>query len=466
MTSLGPDLPDTLHPEGDWRWTFSYHPMNVSIERAEGVYLYDRDGKRYFDASGGPMAVNLPHNHPRMKRAIAEQLDRYAYTHPVLADPKRAEFCQLLADVTPGDLDYSYLVSGGSEAVETAFKIARQAQLNRGLHEKYKIIGHHDSYHGMTLATQAVSAQPAAQRRFEPMLPKWPCVRQYSDFDRPPGTSRDEWGVVCAQALETVIHYAGAQSVAAFIATPHGCGPDYGVVPPRTYWETIRDICDRYDVLLIADEVVTGFGRTGEWFAMEHFGVLPDLMTMAKGISSCYVPFGAVSVSAEINRPFAEGAYLVHGFTSGGNPLACAAGCEVIRILREERLIENCRTQSELLFSYRDRLLEHPTVRDVRGWGLFMVLELIKDKKTLEFFDREQEAEKLWQALALRNGLVLYGSLYGPRRQPAFRRGIPAWISPPLSITADELTDLMERLERTLTEWEAVVLPGSAVKTA
>ena len=143
-----------------------------------------------------------------------------------------------------------------------------------------------------------------------------------------------------------------------------------------------------------------------------------------------------------------------------------AAGCEVIHILREEKLIENCVEQSEVLFSYRESLLAHPTVRDVRGWGLFMVLELIKDKDTLEFFDRDQQAEKLWQAVALRNGLVMYGSLYGPRRQPAFKRGIPAWISPPLSITADELRDLMDRLSTTLDEWESMVLGETMASAA
>ena len=458
MTTLGQNLPDSLHAHGDWQHAFSYHAMDVPIAKADGVYLYDDAGNRYFDASGGPMAINLPHNHPRMKAAIAAQMERYSYTHPVLADPLRAEYCRMLSEVTPGDLDHIYLVSGGSEAVETAFKIARQAQINRKFTDKYKIVSHHESYHGMTIATLAASGSPSSQRPFVPLLPKWPHIRQYSDFDRPPGTSRDEWGVVCAKALETAIYYEGPQSVAAFIATPHGAGSDYGVVPPKTYWQTIRDICDRYDVLLIADEVVTGFGRTGRWFAMEHFDVVPDLMTMAKGISSCYVPFGAVAVSKAINAPFEAGAAFVHGFTNGGHPLACAAGREALRIIRDEHLIENCRKQSEVLFSYRDSLLAHPSVRDVRGWGLFLVIELIKNKETLEFFGREQEAEKLFQAVALKNGLVMYGALYGPRRQPAFRRGLPSWISPPLSITTEQVHDLMRRLDDTLSEWESIVL--------
>jgi len=459
MDIAGQNLPDYQNPEGDYRHVFSYHPMNVPIARAEGVYIFDEDGNRYFDASGGPMAVNLPHNHPRMKAAISAQLENYTYTHPVMADPLRAKFCRMMAEITPGNLDHMYLVSGGSEAVETAFKAARQAQIARGHPDKYKIVSHHDSYHGMSLATLAASGSPGSQRPFVPMLPKWPHIRQYSDFDCPEGMSREEWGVECAKALEVAIHYEGPQTVAAFLATPHGCGADYAVVPPQSYWRTIRDICDRYDVLLIADEVVTGFGRTGEWFAMEHYDVLPDIMTVAKGISSCYVPFGAVAVSAELNQPFEAGdAHFVHGFTNGGHPLACAAGCELIDIIRDEQLLENCRKQSELLFSYKDSLLSHPSVKDVRGWGLMMVLELVKDKDTMEFFDSSLEAEKLYQAIALKHGLVMYGSLFGARRQPAFRRGLPSWISPPLSITADELQDMLQRLDDTLTEWESVVL--------
>jgi adenosylmethionine-8-amino-7-oxononanoate aminotransferase len=179
---------------------------------------------------------------------------------------------------------------------------------------------------------------------------------------------------------------------------------------------------------------------------------------MAKGISSCYIPFGAVAVSEAINAPFEDGAYFVHGFTSGGHPLACAAGIELINIVRDENLLDNCRTQGERLFGHRDRLLEHPTVKDVRGWGLMLVLELVSDKQSMEFFDPDQRAEHLFQALAMKNGLVMYGTLYGPRRQPAFRRGLPAWISPPLSITGAQVDDLIDRLDSTLTEWESTLL--------
>ena len=458
-STQGLNLPDYQKIEGDYRHAFSYHPMNVKIARAEGVYIFDDEGNRYFDVSGGPFSVNLPQNHPRMKAAITKQLDKYAFTHPALADPLRAGYSRKLSEITPGNLDHIYLVSGGSEAVETALKIARQTQISRGHPDKYKIVSLHDSYHGMTLATMAASGSPGAHRPFMPMLPKWPHIRQYSDFDRPEGVSREEWGITCANALETTIHYEGAQSVAAFLATPHGCGADYALVPPASYWQTIREICDRYNVLLIIDEVATGFGRTGEWFAMDHFDIDPDIMTMAKGISSSYVPFGAVAVSSEINAPFEAGdAHFVHGFTNGGHPLACAAGSELIDIIRDEKLLENCRKQSEVLFSYREQLLAHPTVRDVRGWGMMMVLELVKDKETMEFFDVSLEAEKLYSTITLKHGLVMYWSLHGPRREKAFKRGVPSWVSPPLSITTDEVHDMIGRMDSALTEWESTVL--------
>lgn len=249
------------------------------------------------------------------------------------------------------------------------------------------------------------------------------------------------------------INYAGPHTVAAYIGTPYGAGSDYGVVPPREYWVAIREICDRYDVLLIADEVVTGFGRTGRWFAMEHFGVTADIMTTAKGISSMYVPLGAVTVSDRVNEPFKQRAF-VHGFTSGGHGLACVAGLKAIEIIEQDRLLENSRRVGEHLFSYRDRILAHPTIKDVRGRGLLMASELVKDKSTMEFFGREEHAEHRFQSIALQHGLVLYGTLYGARRAPAMLRGIPSMFAPPLCITEEQVDDMMERFDATLTEWE------------
>lgn len=448
------NLPEMLKPEGEWRNVFSYHPMEVELARAEGVYLYDDKGNRYIDASGGPMAVNLGHNDPRMKAAIAAQMDDYSYVHPVLANRRRAELCNAVASVTPPPLNATYVVSGGSEAVETAMKIARQYHVATGNPGKYKIIACHESYHGMTLATMALSGNPRMTQHFEPMLPKWPHIQQYSDYLKPESMDREDWAVVCAQNLERAIHFEGPETVAAFIVTPHGCGPEYGVVAPTAYWREIRRICDEYDVLLIDDEVITGFGRTGRWFGLDHFGVVPDIMVFGKGIGSCYEPLAAVTVHDRVDAPFKDGAYFVHGFTYGGHPLACVAGVKVIEILKADKLVEASAAKSERLFRQRDRLLAHPSVADVRGWGLFMVLELVETKSPRAYFAPDRKAEELWQSITLANGLVLYSTLYGPRRRPLFSRGLPTWISPPLTIAPAEIDDMIDRLDRSLGAWE------------
>ena len=455
MSSLDLEkLSSYIKPEGKWKNIFSYHPYDIELAKAEGIHLYDTNGKQYIDASGGPMAVNIGHNNPRIKKSIADQLDLFNYVHPIFSNGPKADFCDKIASVAPGSLNASYLVSGGSEAVDTAMKLVRQAQIARGFKDKHKILSNHESYHGMTLATLAVSGNASSQTPFENMLKRYPQIKQYSDHNRPAQISREEWGVLCAQELEQAIHYAGPKTVAAYLATPHGAGCDYGVVPPTSYWETIREICDHYDVYLIIDEVVTGFGRTGKWFGMEHFNVQADVMTTAKGISGMYAPLGAVTVSDEINKLFTSGAYFIHGFTSGGHPVAVAAGSTTIDVLRDDRLVENAAAMESVLFAHKDKLLAHPTVKDIRGWGLFMVGELVKNKDDMTFFYSDQQAEKLFQQLALKNGLALYGTLYGARRQPATRRGLPFWISPPLSINAEQINDMMSRLDDTLSEWE------------
>jgi adenosylmethionine-8-amino-7-oxononanoate aminotransferase len=446
----------TIENEVTWDNVFSYHPMPVELASAEGVFLFDIDGERYFDASGGPFAVSMGHGHPRLTKAIAEQLSSYAYVHPMLGNRRRADLCDRIAEVAPKGMGASYLVSGGSEAVETAIKIARQYHVARGNGGKHKFISNYESYHGMTLATMSLSGSPGTTRHYDPMMLQWPKIEQYSDYRKPEGMSRDEWGVLTARELEKVILYHSADSVAAFIATPHGCGSDYGVVPPDAYWREIRRICDENDILFIADEVVTGFGRTGKWFGMDHFSVDPDMIAFAKGVSSSYVPLGGVIVSDAVNEVFNKGVGFVHGFTNGGNALACAVGCAVIEAIREDGLLEAVREREAQLFSYRDRLLAHPNVADVRGWGLFMVLELVKpdpDGKR-NFFDPQDQAELKFQTAMLRNGVAMYSTLYGPNRRPVMQRGLPMWIAPAFTISETEMSEMMDRIDRALHQWE------------
>ena len=446
------NLPSAMEPVGIWDNVFSSHPFDVELASAKGIYLYAADGRRYIDATGGPMAVNIGHGEPRVTEAIAAQAQAYAYCHPYLANRKRAEFCAELAAETPGDLNTSFLVCGGSEAVETAMKIARQFHVLTGNPGKHQVIGCYESYHGMTLAAMSLSGNPAYEKIFKPMLPDWPHIQQYSDYRKPAGMDRDEWAVSCAAELEQAINQAGAENVAAFIATPIGCGSDYGLFAPAKYWQEVRRICDEKEVLLIADEVVTGFGRTGRWFAMMHHDVVPDMMVTAKGISSATAPLGACTVNNRIKAAF-QNTPLLHGFTYQGHPLSCAAGLAVLNVLREDQLIECSRSLGEHLHGYREMLLAHPTVADVRGRGLFLVMELVEGKETRIYFEAERGAEHLYQAIALKHGLAFYSSLYGSRRG-VVQRGLPMWVCPPLTITRDELDDLMTRLDHTLSEWE------------
>jgi adenosylmethionine-8-amino-7-oxononanoate aminotransferase len=455
MATARHDEPSLREPEGMWETVFSYQPFTPVLERAEGIYLYDTAGNRYIDASGGPMAVNLGHGDRRVIEAITKQAEKFAYCHPTLSNQPRAALCERISSVAPGDLNTSYLVSGGSEAVETALKLARQYHLACGNPQKHLVISRWESYHGMTLGALSVAGGTGNRHTFDPMLQHWPHIRQPSALGRLAGMSVEDYALHCAEELEEAIHYAGAQNVAAFLATPVGAGEDYGFVPPAAYWQRLRDICDRYDVLLIADEVVTGFGRTGTWFAMEHFGVQADIMTTAKGISSLYMPLGAVTVSDKVNEPFCHGrARFMHGFTNAGHALACAAGLAVIDILEQDGLIDNSAEIGGYLHAQKERLLQHPSIIDVRGRGLLLVAELVSNKHTMEFFPPEAQAETTLHAIALQHGLALYGTLYGPRRPDAHKRGLPLFLAPPLCITRAQVDELLDALDSTLTEWE------------
>lgn len=438
-----------------WQHVISpFHPLDVQMEHAEGIYIFDTEGRRYIDVAGGPMATSVGHNDKRMKQAIIKQLNKYPYGHPALIRSKIPELCSAIASVAPGDLNVTTLATSGSDAVESAIKLARSYHAASDNIGKYKVISNYDSYHGMTLATQSLSGNPGLMQQHEPMLPKWHHIHQYSDHSKPKGIGRDEWGKICAQELERTIYFEGPDTVAAYIATPVGSGSDYGLVAPISYWQEIRRICDEYNVLLIADEVVTGFGRTGKWFGMEHFDIQADIMTMAKGISSSYVPLAAVTISDRINQVFLDGADYMGGFTHSGHALSCTAGIEAINILKTDDLVNRSAVLGARLHECRARLLAHPSVADIRGQGLFMVLELVKSKETRDFFAPDIQAENLLQQTAIDNGLVLYCTLYTRQQRPLHRRGMLKLIAPPLSITEAELEEMVDRIDKTLTDWE------------
>ena len=457
MTSSTDTLPGFKPTAGKWTRVFADHPFDVTLDRAEGIYLYDTAGHRYIDASGGALATSIGAGDPRVLSAMTRQAARFTYVTPAMANEPRADLCERIARLMPGTLKTTYLVSGGSEAVEAALKLARQFYLTTGKPTKTRIIGTWEGYHGMTLGALSVAGGPAYRTPFDPMLPHAPHVRHYRrPIERPLGMSEDEWGRVCARELEEMIQYVGAENVAGFIATPVGGGKDYGLVPPPSYWTTVREICDRHDVLLIADEVVTGFGRTGVWFGMQHFGVLPDIMVTGKGISSTYFPVGAVTVNDRVNEPFAQGTHFIHGHTHQGNPIGCATTLAVLDVIEQDGLVGNAAEVGAYLHRLlEERILPHRPVAALRGKGLLAILELVRDKATMEFPPKSAEPERAFQALSFRNGLSFYTTLYGPRRPgAATRRGVPIFISPALCISLDQVDDLVERLDRTIREWD------------
>jgi adenosylmethionine-8-amino-7-oxononanoate aminotransferase len=452
-------LPGLKPAEGKWARVFSSHPFDLTLERSEGVYLYDTAGNRYLDVSGGALATSIGAGDPRVLEAMRRQAERFVYVTPAMANAPRAELCERIARLTPGTLNTSYLVSGGSEAVETAIKLSRQYHLATGRPNKAKVIGTWDSYHGMTLGALSVAGGPGYRTAFDPQLNAFPHIRHYRrPTERPLGVSVEDWGRTCAHELEEMIHYLGPDNVAAFIATPVGAGKDYGLIPPPSYWATIREICDRYQVLLIADEVVTGFGRTGRWFAMEHFEVVPDLLVTGKGISSLYFPMGAVTVSDQVNEPFAAGTYFIHGHTHMGNPIGCATTLAVLEVIEQDGLVANSAAVGDYLHGLlRERILPRRSIADLRGKGLLAILELVRDKETMEFPPASEEPEHLFQAVAYKHGLSFYLSLYGPRRPSAMKRGVPLFITPPLCLTRGQADELVERLDRVVEEWERIL---------
>ncbi len=423
------------------------------LVRGEGVWVEDETGKRYLDAVAGIAVVNVGHGRARVAEAMRRQAATLAYCiSNIFANEPARDLADRLGRLTPGDLKHFQFTSGGSEATEVAIKLARQYHLERGRPDKHVVIGRQQSYHGATLGALSVGGMPARRKKFEPLLLDFPRMAPNYCYRCPFGKTYPGCELECARDLEDVIRRTGADRVAAFIAEPvvgAACG---ATVPPREYFPIVREVCDRYDVLFIADEVITGLGRTGRNFAIEHWGVTPDLLTMAKGLSGGYAPLGAVAISDKVADVFrAGGAAFDHIFTYGANPLAAAAGCEVLDILVEERLVERAAGLSEGFFARGRRLLDHPIVGDVRGLGLLMGVELVRDPETRLPFPPERKAAAVVAAEALRRGLVLYPSS-GTADGVA---GDHFLVCPPLTITESELDLLFAILDTSLAAAEA-----------
>jgi adenosylmethionine-8-amino-7-oxononanoate aminotransferase len=424
------------------------------VVRGEGVYLYDAEGKRYLDGSGGSSAVTaIGHGVPEVVEAIARQAASLAYapTHAFTTEAVEELARTIIQEWAPPGFAEGrvWFVSGGSEAVENALKIALQYQRDRGKPGKHLIIGRWQSYHGASLATLAVGGNAGRRKPYQAVLPHAEHIPPCFEYRCWLGDRCPPCDLTCAHQLERVIRQVGPENVAAFIAEPV-VGATLGAVPAAPgYFQAIREICDRYDVLFVADEVMTGFGRTGRNFGIEHWGVRPDLIACAKGISGGYAPLGAVILAPElVGEVRSQGKSFVVGHTSAGNPLSCATGLAVLRYAKKHGLTRNAaEVGAYALDRLRDVKERRPIVGDVRGLGLLLGVELVRDRATKASFPAAWQVSRRVGNATLVRGLVSYpmtGSVDGVM-------GDHLLYAPPLTISREQVDELVGILEESLT---------------
>lgn len=425
----------------------------LEVDRGEGIYLYDTDGNKYIDACSGAAVSNLGHAHPVIIDAMVKQAQKVAFSHLSRWTSKPIqEVADLVADLAPGSLNKLYLVSGGSEATESALKMARGYFVERdGQSSKYRIISRWKSFHGNTIGSLSMTGDKR-RKKYTPLLLNFPHIAPAYCYRCPFGKSQDTCQVDCALDLERAIKMEGAEYVAAFIAEPVGGAACGAIVPHKDYFKIIRQICDHYDILLIDDEVMAGFGRTGSMFSIEDFGVVPDMICAAKGMSAGYSPLGAVIAKEEIYNTFKNGSGIfVHGHTYGGNPLSAAVALAVVKTLVEDKIVENSRTVGAyLLAQLQEKLLPFSFVGDVRGKGLMLGVEIVRDKATKEPFPVAMGmAEKLTVTL-VKHGVIVYpgtGNADG-------ENGDQFLLAPPLIITKDQADELVVAMVAGFKEFE------------
>ncbi len=427
-----------------------YRKLNKSfpkIVRGEGCWLIDEQGKRYLDACGGAFVANCGHGVVEIARAIGEQASKIAYVNGTAFTNEPAEaLAAEIARLCPGDLKKIYFLSSGSEAVEAALKLARQYWVELGKPSKRKIIARSPGYHGNTLLALSVSGRPQYKALFQDWLVPVASIPAPDAYRCACGGEGKDCPACSGSALEEAIRREGPSTVAAFIAEPVGGSSTGASVPRKDYYRRIRDICDRHEVLFIADEVLSGAGRTGTWSAMEPYGVVPDLITFGKGISGGYAPLSAIAAPQRILDALAKGSGgLMHAQTFSHTPLICAAGLAAVRYLNKHALIDRARLMGRALHSRLARLKELPIVGDVRGLGMLAGVELVQDKTSKEPFARAAKlAERVAEA-AIEEGLVLW-----PNVGHVDGRGDILMIAPPFIISEREMDEIVVRFSRAL----------------
>jgi adenosylmethionine-8-amino-7-oxononanoate aminotransferase len=422
------------------------------IERGEGIYLFDSFGKRYIDGSSGALISNIGHAIQVVTEALIEQMRKVEFVHGTQFTSESIKgLAKKIARMAPGKLNKVYFVSGGSEAIETAIKMARGYHVIRGNVQKYKIISRWHSYHGATLGALSLSGRPALRKLYAPMLLDFPHIVPAYCYRCPYNKDNESCQIDCAKDLERVVTLEGPEYIAAFIAEPV-VGATIGAVPaPEGYFKMIREICDRYDILFIADEVMTSFGRTGKSFGMDHWEVVPDLLVGSKGLGAGYFPIGIVIASEEVYNTYKDGpGKFNHGFTYQGNPLAGAVGLSVLDFIEKNNLIRHVEETGKYLIEGLSQFKNYRMVGNVRGKGFMTAFELVRDKETKAAFDPSLNVNSKIINKAFSNGLILYPS--GNTGNVDGVSGNAVLVAPPLITTREQITEILNILEETLKE--------------
>ncbi len=420
------------------------------LDQARGVYMWDLDGKRYLDGSSGAMVCNIGHSNERVLEAMRRQMEKSTFGYRLHFETEPAErLAEKTASLSPEGMDKVFFVSGGSEAVESAIKLARQNAIAIGEAQRWKVISRQPSYHGATLGALALTGYAPLSSAFDPMMrpmPKIPAPRAYLDGLDP---DDEATGRYYANMLEERILAEGPETVLAFIVEPVGGASTGALVPPAGYMKRIREICSRYGVLLIHDEVMSGGGRTGKFFAAEHWDVAPDILVISKGFAAGYVPLGAMVATNEIVENVLNQGGFLHGYTYAGNPLACAAGLAVLNEIEREGLLENATTVGHELKAGLQGLMDrYEIIGDVRGLGLFLAFELVSNRETMKPLPRELNAYNALVDIAYDKGLIIYS-----RRTRGGYDGDHFLVCPPMITNSTHVAEILETLDAALGEF-------------
>ncbi|WP_127556490.1 aspartate aminotransferase family protein [Saccharospirillum alexandrii] len=428
------------------------------VSHADGIYIWDTTGRRYIDGCSGAITCNIGHNHPTVKRAMVAQLDKIAFSYRTQFESQVAlDLASSMVELTDGDLQKVFFVGSGSEAVESAIKLAIQYFVAEGQPERSKFVSLRPSYHGSTIGALGLTG-------YEPLEAPYRSITIGSvkvpspDLYRYREASVEEHIAAVLEQTESAMLAAGPGTIAAIAVEPVGGASTGGRMLTRSYMEGLRALCDRYGCLLIMDEVLSGMGRTGAWFAYQHYGVTPDILALAKGLGSGYYPIAAMMARQELVDSVGRSGGFMHGHTYAGNPLACATGQAVIEVMKSENLVSNAAEQGTYLRQQLEQLAsKYSCIGNVRGIGLLQGVELVQDPATQQPFPALFNAFDKLTEVAKARGLLIY-----PRRCLNGLEGDHVLITPPLTVTASDIDDIIELFDQSLADFEQLVREQAA----